>query len=159
MTEKEKQKAMVRLGSNDNLNELQDSIRVNGGAKTVIDSFQDYDKISKGFNVPTPVKGSNAVDFTQRLLKTNGGMQLSEAIDVAIGLYQKDNRPMFQRDINIAFDDEKELRTYILKQWIMKYQKNDQNIFQRTVNETGTVSNPENTNTLSSIYGNMWGQE
>ena len=161
VTDTEKVKIMTRLGTKENLEELLESIKKNKKAKTVIESFQDYEKISKGFSVPNPVKGSNAVDFTHRLLNENPNILLKEAIDLAIGRYQKDNISMFRDDIDIAFEDEEAVRMYILKQWIIKHQKNpnNMNIYQRTIGQTGAVSNPENEDAINNIYGKLWGQK
>jgi len=159
VTDTERKKIIVRLGNKENLDELQDNLKKNGKTKTILESFQDYEKISKGYSVPNPVKGSNAVDFTHRLLKENPSILVKDAIDLAIGRYQKDKMPMFRDDINIAFEDEEAVRMYILKQWIMLHQKTDQNIFRRTMSETGTITNPENEDTLNNLYGNLWGQE
>ena len=41
----------------------------------------------------------------------------------------------------------------------MLHQKTDQNIFRRTMSETGTITNPENEDTLNNLYGKLWGQE
>ena len=149
---------MVRLGSRENLDELQDSLKKKNGKSTIIESFQDYEKISKGYTVPNPIKGGNAVDFTQRILNENPDILVKDAIDLAIARYQQDKRPMFREDINVAIEKEEEVRTFILKQWMIKYYKQDSDIFRRAMGEIGTVTNPENQNTLNSIYSDMWGQ-
>ena len=158
LTDRERKSAMVRLGSRENLDELQDSLKKKNGKSTIIESFQDYEKISKGYTVPNPIKGGNAVDFTQRILNENPDILVKDAIDLAIARYQQDKRPMFREDINEAIEKEEEVRTFILKQWMIKYYKQDSDIFRRAMGEIGTVTNPENQNTLNSIYSDMWGQ-
>ena len=66
---------------------------------------------------------------------------------------------MFKEDIHIAIEKEEELRTFILKNWLLKYYKNESDIFQRAMGEIGAISNPENENTLTNIYSSLWGEE
>ena len=160
MTESERYKVTLRLGSKEDIQALEDQNKKKNGIGTTIKIFQDYDKISKGYTVPKPIKGKNAVAFTQTLLRQNpGALLLKDAIDISVARYQYDKMPLFGANIDIPFETEEEVRMYVLKQWLMRYQKQDQDIFLKTQSQTGIVQDPQNEDTLRSIYNKFWGEQ